>query len=331
MIRELSRATLLIFLAEMGDKTQILAMALALQFSIRHVLAGVALGSFFNHGLAVVIGAYLSHLIPLETIRLGSAFLFLGFGLWSLIGWEDEDHKAKKSYGHPVLVVALAFFFGELGDKTQLTAIALASNGQFYWAILAGTVLGMVLTSYVGILVGLKLGERIPELGLKLVSSGIFIGFGLYHLAETVPSEFLTAPNISLFLLALLTVILILLVPPLLRLRLGKTQVGQLKRVASTLRILDLALNDLCLGDENCRGERCPLGYCKNLVRQQLAENIHRSSTGRFRIIKPYVKRQQHFDRDKVEHVLQLIEHGNLDPVIYAELKENLQKLINPI
>ena len=74
------KASLLIFLAELGDKTQILAMAFALQYSVRQVLLGVALGAFLNHGLAVIVGSYLAHLIPLSTIRLASALMFLGFG-----------------------------------------------------------------------------------------------------------------------------------------------------------------------------------------------------------------------------------------------------------
>ena len=109
MLTEVAKAAALIFIAELGDKTQILAMAFALQFSLRQVLAGVALGSLLNHGLAVVIGAYLAHIIPLSAVRLGSAFLFLGFGLWTLWSRDEGDQGAAKSSGHPILVVTLAF------------------------------------------------------------------------------------------------------------------------------------------------------------------------------------------------------------------------------
>src|SRR5690625_3022346 len=103
MIYEMGRAALLIFLAELGDKTQILAMAFALQYSVRQVLAGVALGSFLNHGLAVIIGAYLAHIIPLASIRLGSAVLFLVFGLWTLRPEENEESDTTKSLRSPIL------------------------------------------------------------------------------------------------------------------------------------------------------------------------------------------------------------------------------------
>ena len=152
MVREYVQAALLIFAAEMGDKTQLLAMAFALQFTIGQVLGGVALGSLLNHGLAVALGAYVSHVVPLELIRLIAACGFLAFGLWTLANGGEEDSIHTPSQGHPVLVVALAFFIGELGDKTQLSAIALSSNAVYHWAILAGTVTGMILTSLVGIL-----------------------------------------------------------------------------------------------------------------------------------------------------------------------------------
>lgn len=328
MIQEVVKACLLIFLAELGDKTQILAMAFALQFSVRQVLFGVGLGAFLNHGLAVLVGAYLAHVIPLETIRFGSALLFLGFGFWSLMDEDGLDHGGTKSSGNPILVVALAFFLGELGDKTQLTAIALASSAQFPWAVLAGTVLGMVLTSFMGIVVGRKLGERIPEFTLKLISGGVFIGFGVLYLAQTVPARFLTTQNVVLFLVTLIALILSIIIPPLRRRASGSSAPGQLKQVASTLHALDRALQDICLGEEHCRGRNCPVGYCQSLVRQALngAEN---SPHGRLKVLQPYVKKEQVFDRKKVKRALALLEQGDLDSVIYGELKANLEKLLS--
>lgn len=322
MFSELGKATLLIFLAELGDKTQILAMAFALQFSVKQVLAGVALGCFLNHGLAVIVGAYLAHIIPLSTIRLASALLFLGFGLWTLRTEEEEGYGTNRALRNPVLVVALAFFLGELGDKTQLTAIALASSASHPWAILVGTVLGMVLTSLVGIFIGTKLGERIPDFTLKLVSSAVFIGFGIFHLVQTVPARFLTVFNVTLFLTILAAAILFLIIPPL-RQRRTASKMGGLKRVAGALYALDRALDDLCLGEEPCRGERCPVGYCKRLIKDELRGAAHRG----FRVTQPYVKQNQTFDRQKIDQALLLIEKANLDPKVYRELKMNLEKL----
>ncbi|NLL48746.1 MAG: TMEM165/GDT1 family protein [Firmicutes bacterium] len=330
MLYEMGKAASFIFIAELGDKTQILAMTFALQFSIRQVLAGVALGSFLNHGVAVIIGAYLAHIIPLSTIRLGSALLFLGFGLWTLASKGDEEHNPTKSAASPILVVALAFFIGELGDKTQLTAIALASNAVTPWAILVGTVIGMVLTSLVAIIVGSKLGERIPDFTLKIVSGSVFIGFGLVHLIQTVPSRFLTLPNVTLFVLVLVS-LLAYLVVPLVRERRGQeTELGALRTAAGQLHALEKALGEICLDEERCRNENCPVGYCKQLIKEEL----RMSSTGgpgreKPRSVRqPYVKREQAFDRRRVDQVLQMLETMDLRPAIRRELKENLEKLL---
>ncbi|HPT82507.1 MAG TPA: TMEM165/GDT1 family protein [Limnochordia bacterium] len=327
MLYELGRASLLIFLAELGDKTQILAMAFALQYSVGQVLLGVAAGALLNHGVAVLIGAYLANVIPLAAIRLGSALLFLAFGLWSL--WSEEEHinGGQKALGSPVLVVALAFFLGELGDKTQLTAIALASSSAFPAAVLAGTVLGMVLTSLGGIYVGTKLGDRIPELALKLISSFVFIGFGTFHLIQTVPDRFVTPGNLLLYAVVLGAAVWPRLAA-LRRRRAADSGSGELQRMARQLQALDRLLSEICLGDEKCRAERCPVGYCKQLVRAEL----NGSKAARRRpVVQPYVRQGQNFDRRKLEQALSLLEASGLPPELYGELKGNLEKLLRPL
>lgn len=328
MLYEIGRSAALIFIAELGDKTQILAMTFALQYSVRQVLSGVALGSFLNHGLAVIIGAYLAHIIPLSTIRLASAVLFLGFGLWTLRNEDDEDTATERTLASPVLVVALAFFLGELGDKTQLTAIALASNTALPWAVLFGTVLGMVLTSLAAIIVGSKLGARIPDFTLKLVSGAVFIAFGLFHLAQTVPAQFLTIPNAILFLGALAVVIGFMVRGLFAERQRVKVIPGSLRAVAGQLHALDQALNALCLHEEVCRNENCPVGYCKRLIKEEL----YPGSAGikgpkRSLVRQPYVKKGQVFDAERVAEVLRLLERANLSPEIYRELKANFEKL----
>ncbi len=326
MIKELGNASLLIFLAEMGDKTQILAMAFALKYSVGQVLSGVAFGSFLNHGLAVLFGSYLGHLLPLGTLRITAGFLFLLFGLWALIPEKEGPDKNSRISDYPVLAVAFAFFVGELGDKTQLTAITLASNASFPLAVLGGTVLGMVLTSCVGIAVGTKLGDRVPELALKLISGGVFIGFGLYQLWTAVPGEFLAPEYVVPFLVVLAAFVLILLISPFFRL-----QASSLKRVAGKLKALNTLLDILCLGEERCercRGETCPVGYCKTLVKRQLAGGtIPANSKPR---IEPYLRKGQSFDQARLRQALKLLEEGGLEPKLSAELKANLVKMANP-
>lgn len=325
MIKELGNASLLVFLAEMGDKTQILAMAFALKYSVGQVLTGVAFGSLCNHGLAVFIGVYLGHLIPLQTMRITAGFLFLFFGLWSLIPEKEGSGQNGRISDYPILTVAFAFFVGELGDKTQLTAITLASNANFPWAVLGGTVLGMVLTSCVGIVIGAKLGDRVPELALKIISSGVFIGFGLYQLWTTVPTRLLSLQYVTAFLLLLALAVLILIIPPFYR-----RKKNGLKRVAGDLKALNYFLDILCLGEEkcvHCRKVRCPVGYCKSLVKKQLAGG--ELSLNAKPKIEPYRKSGQLFDQGELRCALKLLEKGNLAVELSAELRSNLEKMAN--
>ena len=178
MFAEYFQALTLIFIAEMGDKTQILSMAFATKFKIRQILIGVALGAALNHGLAIAFGTLLSRYVPLELLQLLAGGLFIFFAFWSLQAQEAEEEDVKSAYG-PVLTVALAFFLGELGDKTQLTALTLSAGARSPLLILAGTVSGMVLTSLIGILVGIKLGDKIKELHLKIGAFSVFMFFGL--------------------------------------------------------------------------------------------------------------------------------------------------------
>ena len=182
MVLEYLKALSLIFIAEMGDKTQILAMTFAMQYSVASILTGVAIGAFLNHGIAIALGALLMNVIPMEMMQVLAGILFVFFAFKSLsVDTEDEAECKSKKFG-PILTVAIAFFIGELGDKTQLAALGLSTDALYPWIILLGTTSGMMLTSLVGILVGRKLGKKIPEDKLKIGAFFIFMIFGVQKL-----------------------------------------------------------------------------------------------------------------------------------------------------
>ncbi|MFA6111621.1 MAG: TMEM165/GDT1 family protein, partial [Candidatus Latescibacterota bacterium] len=170
---------LFVTLAEMGDKTQLLAMAFATRFAPVTVLSAVLVATLLNHGFAVVAGRLLTTVIPLEVISLTAALSFVLFGLWTLRGdsLEGED-EARGGYG-PFLTVAIAFFIAELGDKTQLATISLAVRYPDPLAVLLGTTTGMVIADAIGIVVGIVLGKRLPETAIRVLSAAVFIFFGL--------------------------------------------------------------------------------------------------------------------------------------------------------
>ena len=277
MISEIIRAFMLIFVAEMGDKTQILAMAFATRFPVGKVLVGIGLGAFLNHGLAVALGSYLSQVVPINTVQMIAGAAFVGFALWTLKPDKDEgDEEPRMKFG-PIATVSLAFFLGELGDKTQLTAITLAADSAYPLMILAGTVSGMIATGALGIFIGKKLGDRIPEIAIKLLAASVFMFFGLQKLFQTVPKQFLewyaTIPGI-----VVLSAITGLMVYNLIRLRKLGIQsefIAKSKKLHEYYRHMEEDLGNICLGKKHCGtcdGNQCVIGHSKEVIKRALTE-----------------------------------------------------------
>jgi putative Ca2+/H+ antiporter (TMEM165/GDT1 family)/putative Mn2+ efflux pump MntP len=171
-------SVLFVTLAEMGDKTQLLAMAFATRFPPHTVLSAVFVATVVNHALAVAAGRLLTNVIPLDVISLAAALSFILFGLWTIRGDSLEGEDQRRSAFGPFLTVAVAFFLAELGDKTQLATISLAVKYSDPLAVLFGTTAGMVVADSIGIVVGIVLGKRLPDALIRLVSAGVFIFFG---------------------------------------------------------------------------------------------------------------------------------------------------------
>lgn len=200
---------LFVVLAEMGDKTQLLAMAFACRYPAKTVLAGVLVATLVNHLLAVVVGSWLTNIVPLDTIQIAASASFILFGLWTLRGdrLEGEDKKFKFS---PFWTVAVAFFFAEMGDKTQLATVALAAKYQSILPIWMGTTAAMLVADAFGIIVGVVLGKKIPERFVKWFAAVIFILFGIIGLYDSLPERYLTPPAMAaglLFVVALAVVV----------------------------------------------------------------------------------------------------------------------------
>jgi putative Ca2+/H+ antiporter (TMEM165/GDT1 family) len=168
-------------LAEMGDKTQLLAMAFAAKYRSAAVLTGVFMATAVNHALAVAAGNLITRFASAQLwIQAAASLSFILFGLWTIRGDRlDGEDKRKTRFG-PVLTVAAAFFIAEMGDKTQLTTIALAAKlKDTPLAVLAGTTAGMLIADSIGIVAGVVLRRKIPEKKIKFVSASAFMLFGL--------------------------------------------------------------------------------------------------------------------------------------------------------
>ena len=305
MILEIIRAFGFIFIAEMGDKSQILAMAFATKYDVKKVLLGIFLGAFLNHAIAVSLGSLFSHVIPVNTISIIAGFAFILFALWSLkLNNDDDSIKKKTKYG-PVITVALAFFIGELGDKTQLAAITLSASSQYPLYILIGTVSGMFVTGALAIYVGIKLGSKIPDFFMKLGAASIFFVFGFIKLYSNLPTEF-NKPYITIPFTVLVLIFGYVIFKPSIDIR-NKGTLTKLQRTAEELHgyYYDISkrLEDICLGTEVCgvcSGSECLVGYTKSIIRKALkGEEI---DLNYFEIL----NNEKIFDKDKIVESLVL-------------------------
>ena len=168
-----------VVLAEMGDKTQLLAMAFAAKYKAYQVLLAVFIATLLNHALAVVAGRALTTIMPLDVISFIAALSFVIFGLWTISGDKLEGESKRASKFGPVLTVAIAFFLAEMGDKTQLATISLAVEYSSMLNVLMGTTLGMVVADAIGIILGIVMKKHIPQKSIRWVSAAIFVLFGL--------------------------------------------------------------------------------------------------------------------------------------------------------
>lgn len=192
-----------VVLAEMGDKTQLLAMAFACKFRWQTVMWGVFVATAANHLMAAAAGNYLASIVPMAYIKMAAALSFIIFGLWTIRGDTLEGEDRKYNYS-PFWTVTIAFFIAEMGDKTQLATIALAVEYNTIIPVWMGTTLGMIISNGFGIIVGNVMGRHIPERAIKWVSALIFIAFGGYGLYDNLPKHIWNPPVIigSLIILA---------------------------------------------------------------------------------------------------------------------------------
>ncbi|MCK9419206.1 MAG: TMEM165/GDT1 family protein [Nitrospirae bacterium] len=189
----------IVVLAEMGDKTQLLAMAFASRFRWQTVMWGVFVATAANHLLAVLVGNYLTNIVPLNTIKIAASASFIIFGLWTLRGDTLKGEDKRFNFG-PFWTVAIAFFFAEMGDKTQLATVALAAEFNTIIPVWTGTTAGMMIADAIGIIAGIVLHKNIPEKQIKWFAALVFIAFGLWGLYEAVSNVvILKVQNIVIF------------------------------------------------------------------------------------------------------------------------------------
>jgi putative Ca2+/H+ antiporter (TMEM165/GDT1 family) len=177
-----------IFVAELGDKSQLMALTFATRFKPMPVLIGITVATAVVHLVSVGVGYGLGATLPTGWISLIAGVAFLAFGAWTLRGdrlSDEEKGKAERSTGSAILAVGGAFFLAELGDKTMLATITLAT--QYGWfGTWVGSTIGMVAADALAILLGRLLGRHLPGTAIRYGAAALFAIFGIWLIVEAI-------------------------------------------------------------------------------------------------------------------------------------------------
>jgi putative Ca2+/H+ antiporter (TMEM165/GDT1 family) len=173
----ISSSFTLVALAEMGDKTQLLAFALASRFRRPWpVLAGILVATFANHALASMVGAWISARLHPRLMAAILAATFAAFGLWTLRPDQSDQDQRPSRYG-PFLTAAFLFFLAEMGDKTQLATAALGARFGNALSVTLGTTAGMTFSDGLAVFLGDKLAHRVQGRWLRILAAVLFFAF----------------------------------------------------------------------------------------------------------------------------------------------------------
>ena len=182
-------AFLLIFVSELGDKTQLLVLSFSSKLKAKTILLGVALGSLFSHGIAILFGSFLGNIENLSFqyfLKIITYFSFIIFGIITLLKSEKNNEKTEKGNTKNlrsnlayILFIALTIAIGELGDKTFLASIGLGIEYATYKiSLICGAIAGMIISDLIAIIFGKALSNKIPENTMQKLSGILFLIFG---------------------------------------------------------------------------------------------------------------------------------------------------------
>jgi len=177
-----------IFVAELGDKSQLMAMTFATRYRFWTVVGAITAATAIVHLVSVGVGVLLGAALPTRPIDVIAGLAFFAFGAWTLRGDElsdDEEARAARSSRHAFLAVGGAFFLAELGDKTMLATITLATT-EGWFGVWLGSTIGMVAADALAIGVGALLGRHLPDRAIKYGAATLFFLFGAWLLYEGV-------------------------------------------------------------------------------------------------------------------------------------------------
>ena len=179
-------STAVVALAEIGDKTMLLAIVLAARLRAPwQILAGILLATIANHALAAFVGQEVAGLVDAPWFRAAVALGFIAMAAWTLVPDKlDEDEEGFRHRGGPFLTTLVAFFLVEMGDKTQVATVALGAQYHAVALVAAGTTLGMMLANAPAVFLGEELVKRVSLKATRMAAALLFLVLGLWQLAQ---------------------------------------------------------------------------------------------------------------------------------------------------
>ena len=173
-------STGIVALAEIGDKTQLLAFILAAKFRKPvPIVLGILVATIANHACAGALGAWVTTLLAPETLRWVLGLSFLGMAVWTLIPDKFDESDAQLAKYGVFGTTLVAFFLAEMGDKTQVATVALAAQYQAFISVVAGTTFGMMLANVPAVLLGDRIADKMPVRLVHTIAAGIFALLGI--------------------------------------------------------------------------------------------------------------------------------------------------------
>ena len=172
-------------LAEMGDKTQLVALMLASRYRRPFtVMLGILIATVVNHALAASIGVWVADTLPRAWLGWALGLAFIAFGFWTLVPDRAGAQGTQPGWG-PLLTSTVLFFLAEMGDKTQLATMALGARFDSAVAVTAGTTLGMLAADGLAVFAGDRLVAIVPMRGIRWIAAALFFAFGAAAIAGT--------------------------------------------------------------------------------------------------------------------------------------------------
>lgn len=177
-------STGIVALAEIGDKTQLLAFILAAKFRKPWpIITGILAATLANHAFAGALGAWITRLLSPEILRWVLGLSFIGMAIWTLIPDKFDEGDARLARFGVFGTTLIAFFLAEMGDKTQIATVALAAQYQAFYSVVAGTTLGMMIANVPAVLLGNRIAHRMPVRLVHVIAAAIFAILGIATLA----------------------------------------------------------------------------------------------------------------------------------------------------